>query len=67
MLHVSVARALPAGESMLKVSDDAKVIFERQCCRIADDEFDVNDMTEISRGQERRFIYISLSQLVHFT
>jgi hypothetical protein len=44
------------------VCDDGDVVvFEKKCCCILDDVFLVKDMTEISRGQETRFIYILLS------
>ena len=61
MLQVTVARALPSDDVLLMVCDGALVIFEKKCCCILDDVFLVKDMTEISRGQETRFIYILLS------
>ena len=60
MLHVTVARALPSDDVVLMVHDSTDVVFEKQCCCILDDVFIVRDMTEISRGQEIRFIYILL-------
>ena len=60
-MHVTVARALPSDNVVLTVRDDVDVVFEKKCCCILDDVFLVKDMTEISRGQESRFIYILLS------
>ena len=62
MLQVTVACALPSDDVVLTACDDGVVIvFEKKCCCILDDVFLVKDMTEISRGQETRFIYILLS------
>ena len=61
MLQVTVARALPSDDVVLTVCNGAVVVFKKQCCCILDDFFLVKDMTEISRGQETRFIYILLS------
>ena len=61
MLQVTVARALPSDDVVLTVCHGDVVVFEKKCCCILDDVFLVKDMTEISRGQETRFIYILLS------
>ncbi len=61
MLQFTVARALPADDSMISVFDGGGVVFERKCRYLADDVFLVKDITETSRGQETCFIYILLS------
>jgi hypothetical protein len=61
MLQVTVARALPSDDVVLMVCSDDVVLFKKKCCFILDGVFLVKDMTEISRGQETRFIYILLS------
>ena len=60
MLQVTVARALPSDDVVLSVFDGGSIVFEKTCRSIFDDEFLVKDMTEISRGQETRFIDILL-------
>ena len=60
MLEFTVARALPADDTLLVVQDVGRVIFEKSCRCEIDDVFVVRGTTVIRRGQETHVLYILL-------